>query len=462
MNKIKNVLAVSLVLSFCFSSNVFAEESKTVNSQENKSSSVNNNATSLLTLSEAIDIGIQNSYSMKLSAEKINVAKYQITESSAQGLPQVNVSTGYTRQDPVSAPPPAAGVGNNPQFAAFLGTARVNTFQNRVSASQVLFAGFRVIDGIKMANVNLDMAQEGYRQSRQEVVSNVSTAYYNSLKAYQLVQVNKSGLKQAQSQLDQSKKLEKAGVGIKLDVIRSQNKLVNVQMQLSQALNSFEKSKKALNLSMGRSIDYSFELNVEAKVPEIPLSEDQAIQEALKNRSELRQLNLKKEIDEIFTTIQSRGNWPTVSAILNYNLNDNSVVNGNSVNNQNLNYGLNMSWPVFDGLLTLAKVQKAQNTLVQDQISIDQLQQSVILEVKQTLLDIQEAKERLIMAKDSVSLAEESLKIAQIRYENGVGISLDLLDAQTSLLQAKSNLVNTEFDLNISRIKLYKAMGIDI
>ncbi|MFN4150200.1 MAG: TolC family protein, partial [Candidatus Sericytochromatia bacterium] len=352
--------------------------------------------------------------------------------------------------------------GNNPQFAAFLGTARVNTFQNRVSASQVLFAGFRVIDGIKMANVNLDMAQEGYRQSRQEVVSNVSTAYYNALKAYQLVQVNKAGLKQAQSQLDQSKKLEKAGVGIKLDVIRSQNRLVNVQMQLSQALNSFEKSKKALNLSMGRSIDYSFELNIEAKVPEIPLSEDQVIQEALKNRSELRQLNLKKEIDEIFTTIQSRGNWPTVSAILNYNLNDNSVVNGNSVNNQNLNYGLNMSWPVFDGLLTLAKVQKAQNTLIQDQISIDQLQQSVILEVKQTLLDIQEAKERLIMAKDSVSLAEESFKIAQIRYENGVGISLDLLDAQTSLLQAKSNLVNTEFDLNISRIKLYKAMGIDI
>ncbi|MFN4149564.1 MAG: hypothetical protein ACK4IX_01360, partial [Candidatus Sericytochromatia bacterium] len=71
MNKIKNVLAVSLVLSFCFSSNVFAEESKAVNSQEGKSSSVNNNVTSLLTLSEAIDIGIQNSYSMKLSAEKI-------------------------------------------------------------------------------------------------------------------------------------------------------------------------------------------------------------------------------------------------------------------------------------------------------------------------------------------------------------------------------------------------------
>lgn len=459
MNKIKNLLSLSIFMSLCFNTYAFAEEVKTKNSVEASSST---NTSTLLTLSEAIDIGIQNSYSMKLASEKINVAKYQITETSAQSLPQLNVTTSYGRQDPVSAPPPTPGLGNNPQFAAFLGTARVNTFQNRVSASQVLFAGFKVLDAIKMANVNLDMAQEGYRQARQDVVSNVSTSYYNALKAHQLVQVNKIGLKQAESQLDQAKKLEKAGVGIKLDVIRSQNRLINVQMQLSQSLNSLAKAKKALNLAMGRSIDYPFDLNLEARVPEIEMTEEQALQNALINRSELKQLVLKKQVDEIFTTIQSRGNWPTISASFTYNLNDNAVVNGNAVNNQNLNYGLNMNWPVFDGLLTLAKVQKAQNTLIQDQISIDQLQQSVILEVKQTLLDIQEAKERLIMAKDSVSLAEESFKIAQIRYENGVGISLDLLDAQTSLLQAKSNLVNTEFDLNISRIKLYKALGIDI
>lgn len=444
---------------FSFSQNLhlvsLAEEKKVV-------AKSNTSNVELLTLFQAIDIAVQNNYSLKLSAEKINVAKYQITENSAQGLPQLTINTSYGRQDPVNPPPPTPGLGNNPQFASFLGTARVNTFSNQVALNQVLFAGFRILDAIKLANVNLELANEGYRQARQDVVSNVATSYYNALKTSQLVKVNKSALKQAGLQLEQAMKLEKAGVGIKLDVIRSKNRLINVQMQLSQALNANEKAKKALNLTLGREIDYPFELNPEAKIPEVSLEENKKLQDALINRSELKQLKLKKDMDEITTTIQSRTNWPTISGSVSYNINDNAVVNSNSTNNQNLRYGINMNWPVFDGLATFAKVQRAQNTLIQDQISIDQLQQSIILEVKQTLLDIQEAKERILMSKDSIALAEESLRIAEIRYQNGVGINLDVLDGQALVIQAESNLINAEFDLNISKIKLFRVMGIDI
>ncbi len=455
----KNLFLILLTNIFILNIPVYAAENKS--SGKIPAEKVVNS--SFLTLSEAIDTAVQNNYSLKLSGEKIKLANYQITENAAQGLPQLNITASYGRQDPVNPPPPTAGLGNNPQFASFLGTARVNTFRNQVAVNQVLFAGFRIIDGVRLASINVELANEGYRQSRQEVVLNVSSSYYNSLKAYQLVQVNKSSLKQAQLHLEQAKKLEKAGVGIKLEVLRAANQLVNIQLQLSQALNSYEKSKKVLNLAMGRSIDYPIELNLEAKVPDVNIqNENQIFQDALKGRSELRQLNIKKEMDEIAATIQSRASWPMVSANVSYNLSDTSVVSANSVNNQNINYGINMNWPVFDGLLTYAKVQKSQNSVIQDQISIDQLQQSIILEVKQALLDIQEAKERILLAKEGISLGDESLRIAKIRYENGVGISLDVIDSQISLTQAQSNLVNAEFDLNISRVKLYKAIGIDI
>lgn len=459
----KNLL--SGIISLCFIINsgyAHAEQIKKPAVQETKVES--NTASPYLTLFDAIDIATQNNYSLKLAAERINIAKYQITENAAQGLPQLTINTGYNRQDPVSAAQNAGagGLGSNPQFAALLGSARVNTFQNQVSLSQVLFAGFRIVDGIKLANVNLNLAEEAYRQSRHDVVNNVSTIYYNALKAAQLIQVNKSALKQAELHVEQTTKLEKAGVAIKLDVVRSNNQLVNSQLQLSQALNSYEKSKKSLNMAMGRAIDYPIELNPESKVPTFTIDEEKMLKESLENRSELRQLKLKKDIDEITTTIQSRGNWPTISANVNYNLTDNAVVNSNSNNQQNLRYGLNMNWPVFDGLLTYARVQKAQNNVIQDQISIDQLQQNVILEVKQALLDVQEAKERSILAKNSIALAEESLRIAKVRYDNGIGISLDIIDAQNSLNLAKSNLVNAEFDLNIGRVKLYRAMGVDI
>jgi outer membrane protein len=453
----KVLTAVILTVSCFINLPVYAAEQKAAATTQTPAVS------NVLTLFEAIENAVKNNYSLKLAEERIQVARYQITENAAQGLPQLNITTSYSRQDPLSAATPATGgVGSSPQFAALLGTSRVNTFRNQVQLSQLLFAGFRIIDGIRLANLNVDLAQESYRQSRQEVVNNVSSAYYNALKAAQLAQVNKSSLKQAELHVDQAKKLEKAGVGIRLDVVRAANQLVNTQLQLSQALNSYEKSKKALNLTMGRNIDEPFELNTEAKVPQMETDEEKSLQDALAKRSEIKQLLLKKEMDEINTTITSRATWPTVSANVAYNLTDTAVVSGNANNNQNLNYGINMNWPLFDGLLTQARVQKGQNSIIQDQINIDQTQQSVILEVKQSLLDIQEARERIILAKQSVSLAEESLRISKVRYDNGVGISLDVIDSQIALTQAQSTLINAEFDLNISRVKLYKAMGIDI
>lgn len=461
INPKKNLTAAFLSLFFFISLPVNAAENPQANKNTQNSGKTSDN--SFLTLYEAIENAVQNNYSLKLAEQRINLAKYIVTENAAQGLPQLNITASYGRQDPISAAPSTGGgLLSSPQFAAFLGTSRVNTFRNQVALTQVLFAGFRVIDGIRLANINVDVAQESYRQTRQGVVSDVSSAYYSALKASQLVQINKSSLKQAELHVEQAKKLEKAGVGIKLDVVRAANQLVNVQLQLSQALSTFEKSKKSLNLSMGRSIDYPILLNVEAKVPQLETEEEKSLQEALNKRSELKQLNLKKEMDEITTTIQSRTNWPTISANVSYNLTDTAVVSGNAINQQNLNYGVNMNWPVFDGLLTQARVQKAQNSIIQDQISIDQTQQSIILEVKLALLDMQDARERIILAKQGVALAEESLRIAKVRYENGVGISLDVIDSQIALTQAQSNLINAEFDLNISKVKLYKAIGIDI
>lgn len=439
MKKIKTILTASLIATFLTFS-VQAEEKK----QEVK----NNN---VLTLFQAIDTAIQNSYSLKQASEKINNSKYQVTEAFSTLMPQLNVSTSYGRQDPIGN-----SIGSSSQ------NPRVNTFNNQVSMSQLVFSGFKVLDTIKLANVNLDLSQEGYRQARQDIVNSVSVSYFNTLKAYQLIQVSKASLKNAQEHLSYTQKLEKAGVGIKFDVIRADNQLLNTQMQLSQALNTYEKAKKALNLAMGRSIDFPFELNPEAKIPDLTIEENKALKDAIDNRSELKQLRIKKEMDEITVTINSQGNWPSITANGSYNISDTAVVNANASNLQNLRYGLNMNWPIFDGLGTYARVQKAQSQVIQDQVTIDQLQQSVILEVKQILLDLAENKERIIMAKNGVALSEEALKLSEIRYQNGVGINLDVLDAQNTLNQSRSNLINAEFDLNINKVKLYRALGVDI
>ena len=180
-----------------------------------------------LTLSEAIELSLAQNHDILLAQTKIEDARLQLTETGAQGLPQLTASASYGRQDPIASQQSTdtsgagggAGLGSNPQFAAFLGTASVNTFQTNITLNQTLFAGFRIVDGVRLANINIDLVEQGVRQARQNVAYQVTNAYFNALRAAEVVELDKQTLAQTQEQVRVAESRLKAGTGVKLDVL---------------------------------------------------------------------------------------------------------------------------------------------------------------------------------------------------------------------------------------------------
>jgi outer membrane protein TolC len=427
-------------------------------------------ATFFLTLTEAIDLALRSHYDVLLAEEKIKDARLQITETSAQGMPQLSLTASYGRQDPIrlgsasdtSGGAGGGGLGSNPQLAAFLGLASVNTFQSRLTLSQLLFAGFRIVDGVRLAQINVGLMEESLRLARQNVAYQVTNAYFNALRSWEVTQLDKESLEQAREQVRMAEARLRAGAGVKLDILQAQSQVIQIQQRLSQDMGTFEKAKMSLNLAMGREADYPVELNRQATVIDLDKEETDSLKNSLDMRSEVRQLAMQKEMSELNATIQGRSIWPTISAQVVYSLQDNQVTGGNTNNVQNMNYSLNMNWPIFDGLAANAKAQRAQQTATQAQINLDQLRQRVIVEVKQAYLDIQESKERMMMAQAGVQVAEENLRVARVSYREGVGIGMDVLNAQLTLLQAKNSLITVRFDLNTRLARLYQSLGLDI
>lgn len=427
------------------------------------------NSSYFLTLTEAIDLALKNHYDILLAQEKIKDARLQITETGAQGMPQLSLNASYGRQDPIRLGSPSdtsgtggVGFGSNPQLAAFLGLASVNSFQSRLTLSQLLFAGFRIVDGIRLAQINLGLQEEALRLARQNVAYQVTNAYFQALRSWEIVRIDRESLEQAREQVRLAEARLRAGTGVKLDILQAQSQVIQLQQRLSQDLGNFEKAKMNLNLAIGREADYPVTLNPHATVIDLNRQESESIRLALETRSEIRQLNMQKEMSELNATIQARSIWPTISAQVSYSLQDNQVINGNTNNIQNMNYTLNMNWPIFDGLAANAKAQRAQQSAIQAQINLDQLRQRIILEVKQAFLDIQEARERMLMAQAGIQVAEENLRVAQVSYREGVGIGMDVLNAQINLLQAKHAHINARFDLNTRLARLYQILGLDI
>lgn len=92
--------------------------------------------------------------------------------------------------------------------------------------------------------------------------------------------------------------------------------------------------------------------------------------------------------------------------------------------------------------------------------TLQQVRESVALEVKQDYLNILSAKEKIRATEAAVDEAEEAYKIATVRYKSGVGINLDVLDAQYNLNSARTNYITALYDYNVGLATLEKALGI--
>jgi len=79
--------------------------------------------------------------------------------------------------------------------------------------------------------------------------------------------------------------------------------------------------------------------------------------------------------------------------------------------------------------------------------------------VEQAHLNVIEGEERIQAAKKAVESARENFRLAQGRFDAGVGTIIELTDAQLALTQALSTEAQALTDYRISVSRLERALG---
>jgi multidrug efflux system outer membrane protein len=80
-------------------------------------------------------------------------------------------------------------------------------------------------------------------------------------------------------------------------------------------------------------------------------------------------------------------------------------------------------------------------------------------EVSDALESYSRSKEELEAHLDLVKSSQEYLRLATLRYYNGVLSYLDLLDAQRQLFNGELSLSESKRDRLVALVQLYKALG---
>ena len=65
----------------------------------------------------------------------------------------------------------------------------------------------------------------------------------------------------------------------------------------------------------------------------------------------------------------------------------------------------------------------------------------------------------LLALSRNMELAKEVLRVTKVKYEQGVGSSLEVTTAETALKEAQNNYITALYDLLINKVNLDKALG---
>lgn len=413
---------------------------------------------SALTLQDSIRIALQNSRTLRSVLQDERKAGARVREARGTGLPQLDISANYRRLDRV---PKAKFPSFDPTTGQFtfneIEIQPIDSGTATVSLSQVIDVSGLVRTATDAALLYSRIATLDVQRTRNEIVLQVKQAFYDVLRAQELVKVAEEALQNAETRRRLAQAAVEAGVSPKLDVMRADAAVAAAQQAVITARNALQLAKAAFNNVLGRRVDELVEL-LPADEPEPEVADfSRYLQEALSKRPEMVQANLGVSLAEKQVTAAKRDQLPSVvvRGQWDFNLKTSTFQPRES----SFTTIAALQFKIWDSGQTLGRIEQARADVDKAKIAIENVREGIALEVRNAYLSLQEAREKVAAAQKGLQAATESLRVARVRYEAGVSTQLELSDAELAYTQAEQSLVNARYDLRVAWARLEKAMG---
>jgi outer membrane protein TolC len=327
------------------------------------------------------------------------------------------------------------------------------------TASIKLYDANRSKYSIAAARSTLSAAEAEAINTLLGVRSNVKTAFLTLLLDYEIERQRADSAAAFEQHLEQAKGFYEIGSKPWYDVTKAEVDLGNAQMSLVEASSNIRTAKATLANAMGLDPSEDFEIGRPGldilAVPEEAVSSAEEL--AVENRPDYVASSFKINAGRSSLSAEARSNSPTISLSGGYNGNANDSFDFE----RGWNTGLKMSAPIVDGGAVKAGVDIARAQVTSLEASHEKLRQDIMLEVSKAKTDIVKARERIRISELTLRNAEENRRLAEGRYETGVGDAMEVTDALVSFTDAQLASKQALYDLQVAIVNLEKATGLE-
>ena len=436
-------------------------------------------AQTTMTLRQCIETGIANNFDVQQMQLQSQSDEANWKQSKLNMFPDLNANAGHSFNQGRSIDP----FTNSPVTQSF------NSSNYSVGSGVVLFNGLSIQNNIRQNSLAYQAAKMDWQQEKDNLTINIILAYLQVLSnADQLVQAKNQANLSAQ-QVERLEVLNKEGAIRPSDLSDLKGQYAGDQLAIINIQNSLETAK--INLSQLMNVPYNKDMALEKIEPasfatryeETP---DKIYQTALEQLAMIKAADLRKQSaakaikvarGQLFPTLQFNGsaftNYSSV-AMLNKYVNTTDVtstdyvlVNGspsqviykrdnfsaNKINyNDQLNnnfftsFGFNLNIPIFNALQQRNRIKQAKINLKIRELAAGTTKTQLSQAIDQAYINMNTASDRYKTILEQVNAFDESFRAAGIRFQQGVGNSIDYLTAKNNLDRANINLIIAKYD----------------
>ena len=411
-----------------------------------------------LNLDKALEIALSDNPTIKVAEEEIALKKVSHKEAWQNLLPEASISG--TMSHTITAPQFSIG-----DQTVKMGKDKANTATGTLNISLPLFAP-AVYRAMSMTKTDIELAVEKSRASKQDLVNQVTKAYYQLMLTQDSYDVLQKSYKLAEDNYNIVNAKYRQGTVSEFDKITAEVQMRSVKPSVISAGNAVTLSKLQLKVLMGITADVDIKIDDSLAAYEgvvFANQLDNTVHEGLVNNTTMKQLELnrlmlQKNIKSLRTNFM-----PTLGLGYSYQY---QSMNNDSWNVFNYNSGSSSSL-VFSLSIPLYKASNF-TKLKSNRIQMRQLDQNRLdterklnMQITSYQDNMSASSEQVSSNKENVMQAEKAVQIAGKRYEVGKGTVLELNTSQVQLTEAELTYNQSIYDYLVAKADLDQVLGRD-
>src|SRR6185503_13938312 len=448
---------------------------------------------SKLTLQQCVETGIANNLDVLQSDLQVKSDEINWKQAKLNMLPDLNGSASH-------------GINTGRSIDPFTNT-YLNQNSNYASyglgSNVTIFNGFALQSLVKQNKLTYEASKMTLQQRKDNLTLNIILAYLQVLNNEDLLVQARNQAELSNKQVDRLDILNKEGAIQPSQFSDVKGQYAGDQLSIVNAVNALETAKITLCQFMNIPYDKNFSverLDASVFADKYADTPDKIYETALQQFAQVKAVDytmqsaqqaVKYAKGRLFPTLSfsagigtNYSNTASASTLLNTTdvvSTDYVIVNGNQSpvikkqgnfssqkisysdqlkNNRNSGFSLDLQIPIFNQFVQRNRIKLAKINLKSNELIVTTTKTQLQQAIEQAYSNMTSASDRYKILLQQVEAYSESFRAAEIRFNAGVGNSIDYLTAKNNLDRANINLINAQYDyvLRTKVLDYYKGM----